>query len=447
MVDSQAPISIKLYTYRTKLWYCIMSNESGRFLGMNDKLVDDQSPSTTFVISHEPAFPHKFGEGVGGAGAVVQKLAVTSTLMGERASVLAPTPIHGVKKIDSIPVPHHFFNKPETESTEQLFAELTTPERLEKLTKLVKASRGDVIHGNYFVAGGVLSMIKDQTNGPFLYLGHSWDRIVKNMDHTREISLFREDKEQLILNTADGIIVSTSAEKKQLAAAYGTGANDESILNKTFVIPLGVEHDIYNPERANELRKTSRYALLPPELQDSLVFYTLGRMSKQKGHLNAIKAFATLMSQEPTLNASLSLFGGPLNNEYVNEMVSYVKALPPAIRNRIVFQAAQPGEIAHAVGDVFVGPSTWETWFLAMSEAMACGKPTITSDLPILRDVAPGSHFINQHDPESIARAMQFMAQYPQRSEELGNLNLKTAQKYTWEHSVAQLKNVIGSFL
>jgi glycosyltransferase involved in cell wall biosynthesis len=61
----------------------------------------------------------------------------------------------------------------------------------------------------------------------------------------------------------------------------------------------------------------------------------------------------------------------------------------------------------HASHDAFCFPSLWEGQGNALLEAMACGRPAIVSDIPVLREVVgDGGIFARPGDESSFADAM-----------------------------------------
>lgn len=393
-----------------------------------------EHPIFNSFIAHEPAA--HFGKRAGGAAGV----ALEHARNFPNGRIVSPR--NGAPP----PVTYADFDKPETGSNDALLETFSTDAWLDRFNQMMN---GGTNEGHYYVAGGVL----EQLGKLDIYMGHSWDRVVGLMDQGRTSSNLRQQTERKILTASKGFIVSTKAEAKGLADQYGADipGGAQGIADRTHVIPLGVDHHIFNVEQASRERADVRKQMLPPELADenNLVFYILGRFSPQKGHLPAIQSMEALLSQCPDLPVSLSMVGGPLDGTYFNQMNDYVRGLPDHIQKRILFHDAMPGHLAHAAGDIFMGPSTWETWFLSMTEAMACGKPVIVShfdQMPILDEVAgEGGIMVNRTDIDQIASSMYEVATDAPYRQYLGEQNVQTAKGYTWEKTGVRLEQVVQS--
>lgn len=83
--------------------------------------------------------------------------------------------------------------------------------------------------------------------------------------------------------------------------------------------------------------------------------------------------------------------------------------------------------------DVFVLPTLAEGCCNAIIEAMACGLPVISSDLPFNDDILDGTNSIriNPNSTEEIAGAIRVLQTSREKRKELSDGALKTAQKLT----------------
>lgn len=412
----------------------------------NEPVMSNLDSRYEFSILHEPAFAQPGGT-TGGAALVARMQAETLSNRGKEVRVISPKPngdaIHPT-------IPHEFFDKPEVPN-EQLLQEFQSDRWTDYFHDMFGGCRVGAVYAHYFVAGGIMADFKSNGLGhvPFIYMGHSWDRVVRTMDGDRSMSPLRSQAEFNILERADALIVATNAERRLLASKYGNdfSRGEYGILEKTHVVPLGVDKKIFNPANIERLRRERRTSLVPDEIRDSLNFFILGRISPQKRQLEAVEAFSEV-AKDPALNISLSIFGGPLTGDYYKEIKDYVNGQPAEVRERVLFHGVHPAEVAIAAGDVFLGPSSWETWFLALTEAAASGKPTIVSDKPILREVAgEGSLYVGDRDINSIAQAIHKMATDFRFRQYSASYNAYRAAEYTWQNSASMLESVLeGSY-
>jgi glycosyltransferase involved in cell wall biosynthesis len=88
-------------------------------------------------------------------------------------------------------------------------------------------------------------------------------------------------------------------------------------------------------------------------------------------------------------------------------------------------------------GDVFVFPSTTETFGLSVVEAAMAGLPIIASDLAVLREVLStqdggrAALFAASNDAAGIAKALAEMAADPGLAERLASAGARLAEKYS----------------
>jgi len=273
----------------------------------------------------------------------------------------------------------------------------------------------------------------------------------RNIAHIRDLSLTRDKIEQEILQTADKIVVYTKAEKEMVKKNYSDIFAPSEIDKKIALIPLGVDFQEINTKIRHQYRKCLRDYYLN-NLSSTINFFMLGRVDVLKGQKEAIMAFSKALKECPSLNISLSIFGevgcGEKNIEYNKEICKIVDKQPKYIKSRIMFHGICPTIHALAIGDIFLGPSKFEMWYLSANEASACSIPTILSDNKIMREIyGKGNCFVNPYDIDSIKNAMVKMATNNKYRQKIGYYNCKHTKKYTWKNSARQLRKVFETTL
>jgi glycosyltransferase involved in cell wall biosynthesis len=137
--------------------------------------------------------------------------------------------------------------------------------------------------------------------------------------------------------------------------------------NKIRFYDRGIDIDRFNPSKRNGFFK-SRYKISEKDLK----FLYVGRVSKEKKLPFLVEMFKALLRMRPNLH--LVVVGdGP----YLKEMKSSLKGLP------VTFTGYLEGEDlpqAYASSDVFVFPSTTDTFGNVVLEAQASGLPVIVTD-------------------------------------------------------------------
>ncbi len=97
----------------------------------------------------------------------------------------------------------------------------------------------------------------------------------------------------------------------------------------------------------------------------------------------------------------------------------------------------------------FLFCSLAEGFGLPIPEAMSVGVPVITSDIPVLAEVAGGAALlVDPYDPATIADAMEKIAVNPETRLKLIEKGFQQAEKYQWstaqEAFVREITNVLG---
>jgi len=165
-----------------------------------------------------------------------------------------------------------------------------------------------------------------------------------------------------------------------------------------------IEHGLDAPAPTRSREAARAHFGLPPTQP---VLLNVGRLTPQKNQDVLIRALACLP------RTHLVLAGGGPNAESFHAL-----AVTLGVDDRLHMLGPLPAETIadlYAAADLFVFPSTWETFGLAAIEAAMSGLPLVVADLPVLREVlrADGTgpvRFVPPHDLEdwisAIGRAL-----------------------------------------
>ena len=177
----------------------------------------------------------------------------------------------------------------------------------------------------------------------------------------------------------------------------------------------GVRHDqvhcIPNGVEPDERDRTDAAASLRRQhgAGARVIIGMVARLHAQKAHADLLAAFAEIAS---TYDARLWLIGdGPERDK----LTTRVRQL--GIEDRVLF-AGDRGDVRDwiAAMDVFVHPTYFEGLPLSVLEAMAVGKPVITSPVDGLRGlITPGVHgwLIAPGDADGLAAAIRHVIEHP----------------------------------
>lgn len=143
------------------------------------------------------------------------------------------------------------------------------------------------------------------------------------------------------------------------------------------VIPNSVDPGLLEvpPGAAATVRR--ELGLLP----EDTVFLAVGRLDPQKGHTWLIEAFASVVAEMPSAHLVI-VGGGPLHEQ----LSTRADALGIASHVHLPGQTTVMGAIYRAA-DVFVMPSQFEGFGIALIEAMWASVPCIVTAIPALEEV------------------------------------------------------------
>lgn len=154
-----------------------------------------------------------------------------------------------------------------------------------------------------------------------------------------------------------------------------------------------IEHGLDPPSPGRAREETRRQFGLPRQYP---VLLNVGRLVEQKNQGILIRALACLP------DVHLALAGGGVNEDVYRSLAATL-----GVTDRVHFLGAVAADDVadlYAAADLFVMPSTWETFGLAAVEAAMVGVPQVVSDLPVLREVlsVPSSEPVTFVAPDDV---------------------------------------------
>lgn len=194
------------------------------------------------------------------------------------------------------------------------------------------------------------------------------------------------------LPVADRLITVCHAFARELARNTGVS------LEKIFV-----QHNSIRPQSENATGDTirSKFGIGDEEL----VVLSVGRLSKEKAHVDLLSAFKQLRETNPELNCRLIFVGdGPERGRLE------AAAESPGLKERVVF-AGQVGDVNsfYAAADVFVLPSHSEGSPHVLLEAMAAQVPVVATSVggvPEIVEDNMSALLVTAADPTALASAI-----------------------------------------
>jgi len=173
-----------------------------------------------------------------------------------------------------------------------------------------------------------------------------------------------------ILNTQ---ILVDSKSQKDFLAKEGVFKKEEALVLGHGSIS-GVDANRFKPSAKvrNSVRKKFGIS------NDSVVFLFVGRLKKEKGVFELVRAFKSISN-----NKAFLLIIGPNENNLKNELTNL---LDEAFEYAKFIDFSETPEIYMMASDIFVMPSHREGFGTSVIEAAACGIPSIGSNIYGLTD-------------------------------------------------------------
>ncbi len=187
------------------------------------------------------------------------------------------------------------------------------------------------------------------------------------------------------------------------------------------------------------------YAHDEAKIADPPYFLYLGRHAPYKNVGRIIAAFAQLLSKD---RYELWL-GGSEDSRYTPQLRAQVIEL--GLESSVKFlgyipQTNLPQVIRQATALVF--PSLWEGFGLPVLEAMACGTPVITSNLPALVEVAEDAAIlVDPYQVKQIASAMHDLSEDRDLCRQLRQAGIQRVSQFNWAQTARSTIGIIERYL
>ena len=176
-------------------------------------------------------------------------------------------------------------------------------------------------------------------------------------------------------------------------------------------------------------------------LPESYLLFT-GTLEPRKNITNLLKAYAKGRARE-----SLKLVITGKKGWLYEEIFETVQKLN--LDERVVFTGFVGDDdlpFIYSMARVFVYPSLYEGFGLPVLEAMACGVPVITSNVPSLVEVVgEAAVLVNPLDVEALAQSIDEVVFNHVTHDRLCQASLVRAQNFTWEKTAQETLKVLLS--
>ena len=244
--------------------------------------------------------------------------------------------------------------------------------------------------------------------------------------------LLRLEKHHFQQRRYQHVIVTTAEVRSDLADYYGVPEDDVTI------IPNGFAPDEFNPELRAEKRVAFREKLSLQE--DNIVLLFVANELERKGYRTILEAMRILANEK----LRLLVVGRAPTQVVLSRATEY------GLQDQVLAcgSTSNVGNY-HAAADLFVLPTQYEAFCLAILESLGSGLPVITTDIPGLRDaIIPdknGKIIFNPLSGEELAGTLKPLMDLGEIAS-LSATTPSTAERYKWPIVFERYEEVLRRF-
>jgi len=221
---------------------------------------------------------------------------------------------------------------------------------------------------------------------------------------------------------ADVILTVSEFSKKEISEHLSI--NDDKIE----VVYNGVDDIFFQSGNSEQM-----------ELPEDYILY-VGAMNPRKNIQTLIEAYEILREKQD-INQKLVLIGP--SNKKVYKKTDWEKDDDNIITPGFVPQPQL--KYAYQNANVFVYPSLYEGFGLPPLEAMACGTPTIASNVTSLPEIlGSNAKLINPSNEIELSKAIEDLLTNKDERELFSTNGKSHASKYTWDSATSQILGIIN---
>lgn len=225
-----------------------------------------------------------------------------------------------------------------------------------------------------------------------------------------------------MLKRVDAVLTVSEYSRRAIIERFGVPPD------RILATPLGVDHDRFRPAEPEALdRFLTAHALTPGYV------LSVGSGSARKNLRGLIDAWTTIA---PRLDASIELVIAGDAAAYGRAFDgSEIPPLPP--RARLVGRVDDADlPLLMAGAGVFAFPSFAEGFGLPPLEAMACGTPTVVSDVTSLPEVVgEAALLVDPHDTSALGDALVRLLTDHQLHARLRAVGIERARRFDWDET------------
>ena len=224
----------------------------------------------------------------------------------------------------------------------------------------------DIIHSHYWLSGQLGNWAQELWNRPHLVMLHTLGEVKNRTGVGRPEPELRIAAEKELVKTCHRILAPTEREQDNLVHYYGVSEE------KIGIVPCGVNLNLFQPELKQAARK--RLGLDP----DDIILLNVGRFEPLKGIDRLLEALVHLRDHR---RLRLVIVGGDGDKAPESQFLRQ-KAINLGIGDKVLFAGRIEQKYLppyYNSADVLVISSHYESFGLVGLEALACGRPVVST--------------------------------------------------------------------
>ncbi len=229
----------------------------------------------------------------------------------------------------------------------------------------------DLVHSHYWISGEVGRRLGTRWHRPHAITFHTLAAMKDRTGAGRPATARRLTAERALVRDADALLVACAREEENLVRHHG--ADPARIMR----VPGGVDFERFRPLEA---RRARRQLGFDPE---AFIILSIGRLAPLKGQDRILEAL-TRFGADAHLKLVFVGGDGPADPE---QQRLERMARRAGIGAQVTFTGSVPHRdlpAYYAAADVFVQASRYESFGLVGLEALACGRPVVTSPVGVM---------------------------------------------------------------
>lgn len=302
----------------------------------------------------------------------------------------------------------------------------------------------EILHCHYYLSGLIGLKLKIKLKIPMTTTFHTLalrKNLVARSEEEME-SKIRIDAEFLLCKESDIIISSSEAGGVYLEYFYD--CDKEKIKSA----PPGVDAETFHPISKKEAKDKIKITT-----NEKIILF-VGRIEPLKGIDALIYAMKVLVKKHPTVPLKLIVVGGEKEKDSPSrEELSKLEELTEVLKipNKVNFVGKKSQEelpYYYNSAEVVVMPSHYESFGMAVLEAMACGIPVITSNVSGVANIIDDDSLITTvSNPLLLASQIEPLLINSQLHAKISKAVQHDACGYTWQNTALKTEEIYKSLI